>query len=170
MPDPNDTTDTPTLPPGDISPADLMKALFPVVVQAASQSAAAATTAAEIGRSNEQALTDFKSSLDRNSEAVKANADAIARYAEALEERNELLRKQNELVESGGKLEKENKKQLHETVRAALVSPVFLQFIQLIVLIGATLGLWSQIPTQSQAAATVQEVTEKPPLGPRPLP
>jgi hypothetical protein len=163
MPDPDDTprgAPVATLPPGDLTPAELMKAVFPLVVQSAAESAAAATAAAEQGRSIEQALSEFKTELKG---AIDRNTDAVNRYADAKEKENELAEAKNTLLAQGKQDKADQDQRWHETLRSGLTSPVILQLIQMILIIGAAMGLWSQLPTKDTGAATIPETTERAP-------
>lgn len=143
MPDPKDeTNEMLSLPPGEITPDALLRAVLPLVVESATQSASAATKAAEQSRSMEQALEQFKAAIDRNTEAAKQCSAAKQRENELLAERNELMKKDGE--------NKANKdRQWHDTLRSFLTSPVMLQILQLFVIIGAALGFWTQMPSQN---------------------
>ncbi len=146
----------PSLPPGEVTPAELLRAAFPLVVQASSQAATAATMAAEQARATDQALSEFKGALERNTNAVN-------RLALAKEKENELLEAQNKTLKQAGVAKRADNKRLHETVRASMTSPVILQIIQLVVIVGAALGLWAQMPTLADQPATIPEAADHPP-------
>lgn len=156
MPEHDPSHDTAEFPLGEVTPAELMKAVFPLVVQSATQSAAAATAAAEQGRSIEQTLNTFKSEIKS---AIYRNTEAVNRLAAAQEDKNRLLeaqaaaaKKEKEDQAALARQEKENQaastKQWHESLRTTMSSPVVLQLLQIFILLGAALGLWSQLPTQ----------------------
>jgi hypothetical protein len=131
---------------GDVTAAELLHAAFPLVVQASTQAATAATMAAEQGRASEAALGEFKAALDKNT-------DAINRYAQAIEEQNQIASKKNAAEEEG-------QRRLYQTVQSSFTSPVLLQLLQLFILIGASIGLWSAMP---EKGATI-EAMDSPPV------
>jgi len=148
----------PTLPPGELTAAQLMKEVFPLVVQAAAQSASAATAAAEQGRSMEGTLSLFKSELKAS---VDACSSAIDRLAVAKETENTLLEEKNRLLGKENQTSEIQTVQWHQTLRETLVSPVAMQIIQLIVVLATAAGVVRSLPTNEQPPATVSEAAEQ---------
>lgn len=155
----------PTLPPGELTAAELMKEVFPLVVQAAAQSASAATSAAEQGRSMEGTLSEFKAEIKLSVDACSA---AIARLAVAKETENTLREEKNRLLGRENQNSEVKTLQWHETLRATMVSPVAMQIIQLIVVLATAAGVVSNLPTNDPAPATVIEAEQTAPGGGRP--
>jgi len=119
--------------------AEVLQAALPLIVRAASESAAAATRSATTQANVEARLTEFKTSLDNNT-------SAILRWVEAKE-------KENNLREAQINAQNEGNKRWHETLRA-LVTPqvVITVFIQLATLFAMAFGIYNVMP----APATLQ--------------
>jgi len=154
-----------TFPPGELTAAEIMQTMLPLVIQAAVRSASAATAAAEQGRSVELTLSTFKADIQSS---IELNTSAMSRLATAKEEENKLLDTKNKLLGKATKDSTSNTKQWHETLRASLTSPVALQLIQLIVVLATAVGIVSNLPTNALPPATVLQAEQTAPGGGRP--
>lgn len=103
--------------------------MLPLVIKAASDSAAGSVTAA-------QAVAGLEARLDSLETAVEAHTTALERWTEAKEAENQILAQQ-------GKDSVEVAKQWHETVRS-IFTPQLL--IQIVVVLGSAWGIYTSLP------------------------
>lgn len=122
--------------------AEVLHAALPLIVRAASESAAAATRSATTQANVEARLGEFKASLD-------ANTAIMTRWVEAKE-------KENELRAAEINAKNEGNKRWHETLRSIVTPQVLLQIaVQVLTLLGIAFGLYNVMPAPASQSATL---------------